>query len=140
MGQPQLGCGTSPNLSGLFPPRTGLQLGKASPLLPIPQAGSPSRLVTSRLLHAAVNVGVLSSAVAPRAHVLPPGYQPAQQTGTFVSLVVTDEAFLVLSLSSGLEHQRRWSDAFPYPLASCPFRLTAGRHYIPQSLSVPGNQ
>lgn len=48
--------------------------------------------------------------------------------GTFLWLVVTDEAFLILPLSSGLEHQRRWSDAFPYPLACHPFRCRQALH------------
>lgn len=40
--QPQLGCRMSPNVSGLFPPRTGLRLRKVSPMLPVPQPGSPA--------------------------------------------------------------------------------------------------
>lgn len=50
---------------------------------------------------------------------------PSQLTAcsaeTFPSLVVMDEAFLILSFSSGIEHQRRLRDVFPYPLESFPF-------------------
>lgn len=90
-------------------------------MLPVPQPRSPGRLVASRLINADDGTGVLGSAASPLAHTVPPDYQPAPQAGTFLSLVVTDKAFLILPLSSGLEHQRRWSGAFSYPLAS-PFR------------------
>lgn len=62
----------------------GLQLGKASPMLPVPQPRSPDRLVTSRLINADVGTGVLGSAASPLAHTVPPDYQLAPQAGTFL--------------------------------------------------------
>jgi len=102
-----------------------------------PQPGTSGRLVTPRLVSAAIAVGVLGSAAAPQAHTLTPGQQPARRAGTFLSLVVMDEAFLILPLSSGLEHRGGGVTLFLTPLCLVP---SDTQHHILPSSSVPGHQ